>query len=175
MHIDLTKYKMFHYFEDTNGKIYDGMSSDLPQDIDRFTYHCLDTQTVSHSVDEYTWHPEYKYENNHFYQAMLQFPWFYKLMYNKMKRRSESKTFKHMFDGQFHYGDGRVIVAMVNSGDYNLGEALYVYSNACERCANVLWHKYVGGDEGYEEFSEEWKKCNTECDFCREYNQPSIY
>lgn len=65
------------------------------------------------------------------------------------------------------HGNGKLIVAMVNSGDYELDEALAVYANACERCANVLWNKYLPEVDGYPEFSEEWKKCNTECDFCR--------
>lgn len=64
-------------------------------------------------------------------------------------------------------GNGRLIVAMVNSGDYDLYEAIGVYGSACERCTNVLWNKYLPGECGYEEFSDEWKKANTECDFCR--------
>lgn len=62
---------------------------------------------------------------------------------------------------------GRLIVAMVNSGDYDLYEAIGVYGRACERCMNVLWNKYLPGEDGYEEFSDEWKKANTECEFCR--------
>ncbi len=64
-------------------------------------------------------------------------------------------------------GSGRLIVAMVNSGDYDLYEAIGVYGIACERCMNVLWNKYLPGEDGYEEFSDEWKKANTECEFCR--------
>lgn len=64
-------------------------------------------------------------------------------------------------------GDGRLLVAMVNSGDYTLPEAMAVYANACERCANVLWYKYTNGEEGYPEFSDDWKKCNTVCEFCK--------
>ena len=63
---------------------------------------------------------------------------------------------------------GRLAVAMVNSGDYDLYDALGVLANACERCINVLWDKYLPGEDGYPEYSEEWKKCNTVCDFCRE-------
>nr|DAO07742.1 MAG TPA: hypothetical protein [Caudoviricetes sp.] len=60
-----------------------------------------------------------------------------------------------------------VIMAMVNSGDYTLQEALVVFSTACERCMNALAYKYLNGAYGYEEYSDEWKKCNTECDFCK--------
>lgn len=64
-------------------------------------------------------------------------------------------------------GNQDVIMAMVNSGDYTLQEALVVFSTACERCMNVLTYKYLNGADGYEEYSDEWKKCNTECDFCK--------
>ena len=60
-----------------------------------------------------------------------------------------------------------VVLAMVNSGDYRLSEAIAVFGNACERCMNVLAYKYLGGKDGYEEYSEEWHKANTVCDFCK--------
>lgn len=71
-----------------------------------------------------------------------------------------------------HIGGGNapVIMAMVNSGDYTLSEALAVYANACERCANVLAYKYLDGKDGYAEYSEEWKKCGTVCDYCIDCN-----
>ena len=56
--------------------------------------------------------------------------------------------------------------AMVNSGDFTLEQAIYVYANSCERCMNSLLYKYLDGKDGYPEYSEEWKKCNTQCDFC---------
>lgn len=58
-----------------------------------------------------------------------------------------------------HIGEGNepVIMAMVNSGDYTLSEALAVYANACERCANVLAYKYLNGKDGYAEYIEEWR------------------
>ena len=63
---------------------------------------------------------------------------------------------------------GKLAVAMVNSGDYDLYEALAVLAQCCERCCNVLWNKYLPEEDGYPEYSEEWKKCNTVCDFCKE-------
>lgn len=65
-------------------------------------------------------------------------------------------------------GNQDIIIAMVNSGDYTLSEALVVFSSACERCTNVLAYKYLNGADGYAEYSDEWKKCNTECDFCKD-------
>lgn len=75
---------------------------------------------------------------------------------------------ERVFTGCCHLGraSGRLAVAMVNSGDYDLYEALAVLAQCCERCLNVLWNKYLPEVDGYPEYSEEWKKCNTVCDFC---------
>ena len=68
-----------------------------------------------------------------------------------------------------HIGKGNedVILAMANSGDYTLSEAIAVLANACERCMNVLTYKYLNGKDGYPEHSDEWKKANTVCNYCR--------
>ena len=58
---------------------------------------------------------------------------------------------------------------MVNSGDFTLEQAIWVYANSCERCMNALCYKYLNGADGYPEYSEEWKKCNTFCDFCKDH------
>ena len=69
-----------------------------------------------------------------------------------------------------HIGGGneKIILAMANSGDYTLSQAIAIYANSCERCTNVLAYNYLNGEDGYEEFSEEWKKCGTVCRFCKE-------
>lgn len=74
----------------------------------------------------------------------------------------------HFLTTSCHIGGGNepVILAMANSGDYTLSEALAVYANACERCSNVLAYKYLNGADGYPEYSEEWKKCGTVCEYC---------
>ena len=56
-------------------------------------------------------------------------------------------------------------LAMTNSGDYTLSEAILVAAQACERCMNALADQY-GLDWGYPEFSDEWYKANTQCEFC---------
>lgn len=75
---------------------------------------------------------------------------------------------KPMFEGHCHIGGGNVpaILGMVNSGDYTLSEALALWADCCERCCNVLAYKYTDGADGYEEYSEEWKRCNTICSHC---------
>lgn len=58
-------------------------------------------------------------------------------------------------------------LAITNSGDYTLGEAIIISATSCERCMNALAEKY-GLDWGYPEGSEEWQKCGTSCKFCKE-------
>lgn len=81
---------------------------------------------------------------------------------------SQSRTFKDCgtFYTTFKSGSD-CIVAMVNSGDYTLEEAIWVYAHACERCMNALCYKYLNGKDGYAEYSDMWQRCGTECDFCR--------
>ena len=69
-----------------------------------------------------------------------------------------------------HIGGGNqdVILAMANSGDYTLSEAMALFASCCERCMNVLAYKYLDGKDGYAEYSDEWKDCNTECRYCKE-------
>jgi hypothetical protein len=83
-------------------------------------------------------------------------------------RKWEATGSRVAFSSSTNIGDERIILAMANSGDYTLKEAIIAYSEACERCSNVLWHKYTNGAEGYIEGSEEWKKCNTRCKWCKE-------
>lgn len=59
-----------------------------------------------------------------------------------------------------------VVTNMMKDG-YTLSESICIIDNSCERCMNVLSYKYTDGKDGYPEFSEEWKKSNTVCDFCR--------
>lgn len=64
-----------------------------------------------------------------------------------------------------------LVLAMANSGDYNLYESIIISAESCERCLNVLLFKYTSrgsrGDHGYPELSPNWKKCGTECNFCK--------
>jgi hypothetical protein len=61
-----------------------------------------------------------------------------------------------------------LVLAMANSGEYRLSHAMIIASEACERCTNVLAHNY-GLDWGYAENSEEWKKSNTLCEYCKDH------
>lgn len=49
---------------------------------------------------------------------------------------------------------------------YTLGEAIRIVANSCERCMNVLGHRYRVG-WGYAEGSKDWVKSGTKCQFCK--------
>lgn len=166
MKIDLTELKRGHWFEDTDGNVYDAMSDKLPKGIDYFVYKSVFPCEYKEDITVFTYHPEHRNEENSFYQAMLHFRWFYKWMQKRMKKRGDNKTFKLIGSCNTTYNDGELILAMCNSGDYTLEEAIYIHTHSCERCLNVLSYKYLDKKDGYAEHSEEWEKCNTVCKFC---------
>jgi hypothetical protein len=61
-----------------------------------------------------------------------------------------------------------LVLAMTNSGDYGLYQAIFVAANACSRCLNALSFTYLGSEEGFSEDSEEYKYSNTRCEWCDE-------
>ena len=168
MKIDLTKLRWGSWFEDEEGNEYPNQPSCNLPDKDYFLYHVVNPCVYTEEVDTYTCHPEYLHENNSLYQALLHFKPFRKFM---RKRHRKDLTFKRAWGFNTTYGSKfsqECIVAMVNSGDYTLEEAIYVYCKSCERCMNVLLYKYLNGADGYEEHSEEWEKCNTVCEWCKD-------
>ncbi len=58
-----------------------------------------------------------------------------------------------------------LVTAMVKQNAYPLFDSIMIAANACERCLNVLLHKY-GLDDGYPEYSEQWQRSDTVCQFC---------
>lgn len=63
-----------------------------------------------------------------------------------------------------------LVLAIANTGEYSLSEAILIVVQSCERCMNALAHKYNIG-WGYPEHSKEWNKCGTSCEFCKEQKQ----
>lgn len=86
--------------------------------------------------------------------------------FNKEGKRTDGRS---DITWSTHIGGGNqdVILAMANSGDYTLAEAMALWASCCERCMNVLTYKYLDGKDGYAEYSKEWKKCNTVCRYCK--------
>ena len=147
------------WYEDINGNIIDKESV---RNMDSVTYHSLFPLEITEHIDEYCWHPKTK-----LHKFLCKFKPAREYLRKKYRTK---KTFKHICDCNCHIGGGNqeVILAMVNSGDYTLAQALRLYSQSCERCMNVLAYKYLDGKDGSVEYSDEWKKANTVCDFCRE-------
>lgn len=163
MKIDYSKLKKKSWYEDENGN---EISSDDAKQKDIVYYHSCFPLELNHKIDSYCYHIEHNTNNIFKLWLNKHSKKYHKYLLNKNKH---NKTFKHMVTFTTTYGSGqKCIVAMVNSGDFTLEEAIYVYANSCERCMNSLEYKYLNGEEGYPEFSDEWKKCNTECDFCRD-------
>lgn len=157
MNIDLTRLEKKFWFEDKNG-------NEVPFDSPEACYyrHCFPLELHS-SLDEYRYHPK---------NFIIRFLCERSTKFYDFISKNKPKTFKTIFESVTTYASGQeCIVAMANSGDYTLEEAIYIYANSCERCMNSLLYKYLDGKDGYAEFSEEWKKCNTVCDFCREDNK----
>ena len=144
MKIDKNRLKLGIWYEGKNGEYipYDGANFDPPKDA--YTYHASFPLEVSEKI--------------------------YIVRDENGKIVDKPFNERHLMTGTSSIGRCTcdVILAMANSGDYTLPEAIAVYSNACERCMNVLTYKYLNGKRGYPEYSEQWERCGTVCDFCRE-------
>jgi hypothetical protein len=149
MDIDKSKFEYF-YFTDIN-------DNKCEKDDPNVAYYhsgfpCMYTETLD----------SYKYEPRGIHKLLYKLPLINKLYKNK------PKSFRYLATFSTHYDCGEeTILSMVNSGDYTLGEAIYIYANSCERCANVLENKY-NPEKGYKEYSLDWWMTDTRCDFCRE-------
>jgi len=144
-----------HWFEDENGNVVE--RDDPNADFYNSCHPC----EINREVSEYCYHPRNK---------LIKFLCKNKRLY-KIISRGKPKTFRHISTWATTYGSKwsqDCVVAMVNSGEYTLEQAIWVYTHACERCMNVLLYKYLNGANGYEEFSEKWAKAYTSCDFCKD-------
>lgn len=165
MNIDKTKFRKT-WWEDRYSNIIDtvdehGVSWPVKDKAEDCFYHSCFPCQITENIDHYGYHPK------GIDKLLIKLP-----IVNKRVKKRIGKTFQHIYsmNTTLCHLSQQTVVAMVNSGDYTLDEALYVMANACERCSNVLDRKYLGEEYGYEEFSEDWKKVNTVCDFCMEEN-----
>jgi hypothetical protein len=160
MNIDLSNMRKC-WWEDEQGNILDIDSKRVPtnEEIEEYPfYHSCFPCQIHHSVSYYGYHPK------GIYKLLIKLPFLKNYVEKKI-----GKTFRDIVTFNTTYkGGSDCIVAMVNSGDYTLEEAIWVFTTACERCMNVLCFKYLDGKEGYPECSDEWVKCNTICDFCED-------
>lgn len=67
-----------------------------------------------------------------------------------------------------------LVLAMANTGKWQLSTAILIAANGCERCVNALAHQH-GCSWGYPEYSDAWHRSRTRCCFCKhEAKQPSF-
>ena len=149
----------FIWYEDRDGNIIEDDGS-MKKD-DELTYHSCFPLEITEYMYSLKWMPETLLQKH-----LWRIKPFRKIMEKKHKNDIQ---FHEMLRTNTHIGGGNqeLIMAMVNSGDYTLNQALMLLANSCERCENVLAYKYLNGKDGYAEYSDEWKKCNTVCAFCK--------
>lgn len=140
MKIDKKELNRWFWFEDENGEVIEG--EDITDNEQYATYHSLNPLRLSEEISTFNYDKE-----------------------KGCRRYKYLGTFNTSFATMQD-----VIIAMVNKGDYTLGEAIMLCATCCERCMNVLAYKYLDGKDGYAEYSEEWYKVNTVCKFCKEYD-----
>lgn len=168
MKIDYTKLEKKFWFEDKDRKEIgntddaewiDVIRQAVPDSEPVFYRHCFPLE-IHDCIDEYCYHPK---------DPIVKWLCRKSKTFYKLASRGKDRTFKRIWTGGISFGSKMAqdcIVAMVNSGDFTLEQAVWVYANSCERCTNVLLYKYLDGKDGYEEYSTEWKRANTKCDFC---------
>lgn len=163
MKIDYTKLNKKSWYEDENGNEIPCSEGAVKPNFEegQVVYYRHHFPLEIHDyIDEYCYHPE---------NPIIKFLCKRSRRFYKWISKGKPRTFRTIMDCRTTFGSGQdCIVAMVNSGDFTLEQAIWVYANACERCMNALCFKYLDGKEGYPEFSEKWKNCNTICDFCNE-------
>ena len=157
MKINYDKLNKKSWFEDANGN---EISKEQIKDGEIAYYRSCFPLKINDELYEYCYQPK---------NPIIKFLCRKSNRFYKWISKGKTRTFNHVYTVSTTYGGGQdCIVAMVNSGDFTLEQAIWVYANSCERCMNALAYKYLDGKDGYPEYSEEWKKCNTVCDFCRD-------
>jgi hypothetical protein len=165
MKIDTTKMQHF-WWEDAEGNVLELENDRCPTEEEKTKYpiyHSCFPCRISEEISIY----EYESPKGRWQKLLLKLP-----IVGKRMKAKRHKIFKPLCTFNTTYRAGSdCIVAMVNSGDYTLEQAIWVWTHACERCMNVLCYKYLNGTDGYAEFSDEWKKCNTTCSFCEDIQE----
>lgn len=130
MNIDLKKLEKTHWFEDENG------NEIASEEVDRlirpgnkaiFYRHSFPLE-IHDYIDEYCYHPK---------NPIIKFLCRKSQRFYNWISVGKERTFKTILDGRTTYGSGQdCIVAMVNSGDFTLKQAILVYTN---RPMTLMW------------------------------------
>ena len=87
------------------------------------------------------------------------FPWFHK----PWPKKWDAYGSRPLMDFENGYPED-VVIHLLGKG-YSLSHAILIAATACERCINVLTNE-INPENGYLEYSNEWKKAKTTCQFC---------
>lgn len=160
MKIDLSKYRNI-WWTDEYGEVFDDCNGNIKPfpDSKYVHYWTLFPNQITEHLDHYGYHPE------GIYKLLINVP-----VIGDYVKRKIGRTFKPVanFTTTLSKASMRCAVEMVNSGDYDLDEALWVLAEACDRCTNALLNKYLGERYGYPEDSDEYRNDSTRCQFCEE-------
>jgi len=110
------------------------------------------------------WSPDFTKGYNHPKKARYQVSQFPNVLRTTYLRLNDDGTSTEIFCGNASYPQD-LVLAMANSKDFTLNEAILITANCCEKCMNSLAHMY-GLSWGYPEYGEEWKKTGTSCEYC---------
>ena len=153
MKIDYKRLNQRHWFEDADrNEIVCSENEDITEVIKRkyldseviYHYSCFPLE-LHYYIDEYCYHPK---------NPIIKFLCRKSNRFYKWISKGKPRTFKTILGGTTTFGSKwsqDCIVAMVNSGDFTLEQAIWVYANSCERCMNSLLYTYLDGQEGYPE------------------------
>ena len=96
--------------------------------------------------------------------ARYQLSQFPNYLRDSMLRLNEDGTSTAVMEGNRGFSED-LVTAMVRNADWDVGDAIMVAAQSCERCMNVLASHY-GLDWGYKFSSKEYQECGTSCTMC---------
>ena len=97
--------------------------------------------------------------------ARYQLSQFPNYLRDSMLRLNDDGTSTAVMEGNRGFPED-LVTAMVRTAEWDVGDAIMVAAQSCERCLNVLCQCYLGADEGYKFASEPYWKCGTRCKLC---------
>jgi len=103
--------------------------------------------------------------------AQYQHSQFPHVLHHNVLRLNDDGTSTDLGGGEASYPED-LVNAMVRSGDWDVGDAIMVAAQSCERCLNVLCHHY-DLDDGYPFGSEEYWSAGTRCPMCENVHAPA--
>ena len=101
--------------------------------------------------------------------AKYQYSQFPNILHDSILRLNEDGTSTAVMEGNRGFPED-LVTAMVRTAEWDVGDAIMVAAQSCERCLNVLCQRYLGADEGYKFGSAPYWDCGTRCKMCDHIN-----